>query len=237
MPSPAEILQTRIELHLARGEAFAAERLRRKLRETPRWTLEELEAGDRPLEAMSDDARGWSLQQLGLPMKVCGAFEQYGVLWVRELLHWTEERMLLAPGLRGPTTRNRVKQALARVGLALRTPTPDEPSEPLPPRVELARRRSFVAGLSESRTRTIVRMLASGVSQRQINLALGYAAGAHWAAWRVNQRLKQMLAAGYSPSEIAEHLGLEPRSSSWDQAVEYFGRLLPNDAACASADS
>ena len=42
-----------------------------------------------------------------------------------------------------------------------------------------------------------------------------------------------MLAAGYSPGEIAEHLGLEPRTSSWDQAIEYFGKLLPNNAACA----
>ena len=227
MPSPAEILQTRIELHRARGEEFAAARLREQLAQAPKWTLEELEAGDRPLEAISDDPRGWSLQQLGLPMKVCGAFEQYNVLWVRELLQWTEQRMLLAPGLRGPVTRHRVQQALARVGLALRAPRSGERPEPLPPRIALARRRSFVAGLSETRTRTIVKLLASGVSQRKVNRVLGYAAGAHWAAWRVNQRLKQMLAAGHSAEEIAEHLGIEPRSSSWDQAVEYLGRLLP----------
>lgn len=237
MPSPAEILQTRIELHRARGEEFAAARLSEQLPEAPKWTLEELQAGDRPLEAISDDPRGWSLQQLGLPMKVCGAFEQYGVLWVRELLEWTEARMLLAPGLRGPTTCNRVKQALARVGLALRMPTPDETPEPLPPRIALARRRSFFAGLSEARTRTIVKLLASGVSQRQINLALGYAAGAHWAAWRVNQRLRQMLAAGHSAEEIAEQLGIEPRTPSWDQAIEYLRKLSPSGAARSLADS
>ena len=237
MPSPAEILQTRIELHRARGEEFAAARLSEQLPAAPRWTLEELAAGDRPREALSDDARGWSLQQLGLPMKVCGAFEQYGVLWVRELLEWTEERMRSAPGLRGPTTRSRVKQALARVGLALRTPAPDERPEPLPPRMELARRRSFFAGLGEARTRSIVKLLASGVSQRQINRVLGYAAGAHWAAWRVNQRLRQMLAAGHPPEEIAEHLGLDPRTSSWDQAIEYLRKLSPSGAAHTSANS
>ena len=212
-------------MHRARGEDFVAEQLSEQLRNAPHWTLETLEAGDRPAEAISDDARDWSLQQLGLPMKLCGTFEQYGVIWVRELLEWTEQRMRLAPGLRGPKVRARVKQALARVGLSLRTPPPDESPAPLPTRTTLIRRRSFIDGLNETRTRMVVKLLAGGVSQRKINLALGYAAGAHWAAWRVNQRLKRLLAKGAAPVEIAEQLGIDLGSSAWDQVVAYLVRL------------
>ena len=216
-------------MHRARGEDFAADQLSEQLRDTPDWTLEALEAGERPAEAISDDARDWSLQQLGLPMKLCGLFEQYGVIWVRELVEWTEQRMRLAPGLRGPKVRSRVKQALARVGLSLRTPSSDESPAPLPPRTKLIRRRSFVGGLNETRTRMVVKLLAGGVSQRKVNLALGYAPGAHWAAWRVNQRLKRLLATGIAPVEIAEQLGIDLGSSAWDQVVAYLVRLRAAD--------
>jgi hypothetical protein len=231
IPTPAEILQRRIELHHARGEKLAAARLAEQEPESSNWTLEQLEAGDRPIEAISDDPLDLSLQQLGLPMKLCDLFEQYGVLWVRELVLWSEARLLLAPGLRGPTARRQVQQALARVGLSLRQPEPKERPNAPPAARPLARKRSYFGAISPAKTRIVIKLLAAGVSQRQINLALGYSPSAHWAAWRVNQRLKQMLSVGQPPTQIAEELGIESYSSSWEQVVDYLDRLQSKSAA------
>jgi hypothetical protein len=195
------------------------------LPQSPAWTLEGLEAGERFAEAMSDNPLDWSLQQLGLPMRLCDCFEQYGVLWVRELVLWSDARMLLARGLRGPTARRQVQQALARAGLSLRKPEPEKLSEPPPAARALARKRSYFDAISPAKTRTVLKLLATGISQRRINLALGYSAGAHWAAWRVNQRLKQMLSTGQTSTQIAEELGIGSHSSSWDQVVNYLDRL------------
>jgi hypothetical protein len=234
VPTPAEILQRRIELHHARGEKVAAARLAEQEPESSNWTLEQLEAGDRPAQAISDDPLDLSLQQLGLPMKLCDLFEQYGVLWVRQLVLWSDARLLLAPGLRGPTARRQVQQALARVGLSLCRPEPEE-LPAAPPRARpLVRKRSYFGAISPAKTRIVIKLLAAGVSQRQINLALGYSPSAHWAAWRVNQRLKQLLSAGQTATQVAEELGIESHSSSWEQVVDYLGRLqnkcVSNDA-------
>jgi hypothetical protein len=139
--------------------------------------------------------------------------------------------LLLATGLRGPAARQQVQQALSRVGLSLRESEAGELPEPLPPARALARKRTYVDAMSPAKTRTVVKLLAIGVSQRQINLALGYCAGAHWAAWRVNQRLKQMLSVGQTPTQIAEELAIDSRSPSWDQVVAYLNRL---QSKCAS---
>jgi hypothetical protein len=71
--------------------------------------------------------------------------------------------------------------------------------------------------------RQIVQMLANGLTQRQANAAIGYAAGAHWTAGNVVRRLKRRLAAGETPETLVAELGL---AGPGDQQLLGFLRYL-----------
>src|SRR6185312_13060355 len=58
--------------------------------------LEAMEGCGRLAEALEDDPLGLSLAQLGVSLRTLNAFENYGVVWVRDLVQWTESMALVA---------------------------------------------------------------------------------------------------------------------------------------------
>lgn len=211
----AEVLRRRAQLHLdravelgklkgrnakilARNELLMAERCQRKL---------EREI-DRAACANGRRRRAKTLHDLGLSERILGRLATAAIVTLEKLLESPRQRLELIPNLGKPSVK-KLEEALAVHGLALaelrcgevvippkRDPVRQSPSSPRS--IEMAAKRAM-----------IVKLLSEGVSQRQVNVAIGNAAGAHWAAGNVLRKIRRELAAGFRPEAIAAELGLE----------------------------
>lgn len=211
----SEVLRRRAQLHLdraveyakhkgkaskilARNELLMAERCQRKFeREVARAAC-----------ANGRRRRAKTLHDLGLGERILGRLATAGIITLEKLLQCPPQRLELIPNLGKPSVK-KLEASLAVHGLALPElrygevvrPTKvmaDRPKRKTPHSVEMAAKRA-----------RIVKLLSEGVSQRQVNVQIGNAPGAHWAAGNVIRKIRRDLAAGFQPEAIAAELGLE----------------------------
>lgn len=212
--SPAEVLRRRAQLHLdravayseqngraskilARNELLMAERCQRKLeREVARATC------------ANGRRRAKTLHDLGLGERILGRMSVVGIVTLEQLLKCPEQRLLMIPGLGKPSGK-KIVEALAKHGLALPQLKAGKVLPPLKV-VEIRPKRKTPHDVEMAAKRArIVKLLSEGVSQRQVNVQIGNAPGAHWAAGNVLRKIRRDLAAGFRPEAIAADLGLE----------------------------
>lgn len=213
--SRSEVLRRRAQLHwdrvaelaklrgrnakiMARNERLMARRCERKL---------EREI-DRAACANGRRRRAKTLHDLGLSERILGRLATAAIVTLEKLLESPRQRLELIPNLGKPSVK-KLEEALAVHGLALAELRAGEVV--MAPKIETPRRKSCSPRSVEmaAKRARIVKLLSEGVSQRQVNVAIGNAAGAHWAAGNVLRKIRRELAAGFRLEAIAAELGLE----------------------------
>lgn len=213
--SRAEVLRRRAQLHLDRADELS----NLKSRNAKIMARNELLMAKRCERRMERELaraaringrrrKPKTLHDLGLHERILGRMSVVGIVTLEQLLKCPEQRLLMIPGMGKPSGK-KIVEALAKHGLALPQLKAGEVSAPLKVfEIRPKRKTSHEVEMAAKRAR-IVKLLSEGVSQRQINVAIGNAPGAHWAAGNVIRRIRRELAAGFQPEAIAAQLGLE----------------------------
>ena len=183
IPTPREILLSRVVVHLARGEYDVCRALRREIQSRDKargWTM--------PADECPGELR--SLADLGFSLFVCRIFERHGVVYAGDLARWSEAQLRSVTHLGTRRMIKKIYEVLQSCGLTLRDP---EPGEPKPRRPPLARwlerrRRHRLKRRSDRRRRQIEHLLSRGVSEREISRRLGYRS--HTTVWAVKRAMR-----------------------------------------------
>lgn len=216
--SPVDLLRHQLEMHrrgTKEGPAVDAHRIAElqqqlaELVERGAGILEAIEGRDRLEESLRGDPLDLAVAQLGVSMRTLNALEGCGVIWVRELIQWTEPMVLATAGLNAAAA-SEIKAALDSLGLSLRVAEP-APPKPVHPRGAQAKKLAAVLlapiGDVRLRQRAMLIALARGASEREANIAVGLSPGAHYAPGSLKRRIRHQLASAAAPSEIIGQFG------------------------------
>jgi hypothetical protein len=195
------------------------------------WKLEVLESSERLKQAIADwTTKGHddelAVAQLNIDERLLSALDTRAVIWVRELLQWTEPMILALPSA-GETLLSDLKQKLAERGLKLREAGPSE--VPVVPAVKyrLTRERNEKRGKRVSKDETIVRHrgvlrgLADGASYEELGQQFGMTRSA---VNNIRHALRKRVRSGEPPLEIARGLGFI-HSKIRSRVVSYLASL------------
>lgn len=179
------------------------------------WKLEVLENSERFKEAIS----AWlteghedelAVAQLDIDERLLTALDTRGVIWLRDLLQWTEP-MILALPMVAESLLNDLKQKLAERGLKLREATADEEAALPPIKYRLSRPREAKRGpgrRTEDETVTKHRGILRGLADGSTLDALGRQFGMNSnAVGNLRRSWRRRVRSGDEPLEIARGLG------------------------------
>lgn len=199
----------------------------------PKWKLEALEAAaltPAAIEAWTTEGgeNELAVAELDISDHMLTQLDEREVVWVRQLIAWTSEMVLLLPDT-GEVALARLQKALADRGLKLRDPEPGEKSAIPTAKYRLndpkpkSKKRPGMKPKDETkaRRRGMLRGLADGVSydelRRQWNTN-----SSNISAFR--QKLRERVKAGEHPVDIAKSMGFV-HSQVRARVVSYLASL------------
>ena len=187
---PREMFLRRIQVHRWRGEYDVARLLWQE------YTRHE-ELADWPID---DDCPGElrSLVDLGFSLFACRLLEREGIVYAGDLAKRSAADLRAILHIGSPQMLEKIRKALANVGLRLRRRRPGEPRPHRPPlarhveRHHRRHRRRRIAQLSERRKQQIMYLVSKNVSEREISRRLGYRS--HTTVWAVKREMRRIVA-------------------------------------------
>lgn len=216
-PTPAEILRRRAEIHRRRGEHTDAESI--------------LSAPQHEHTIPADEQSPpefRTIYELGLPPRIAGPLERYGVIFAGDLCGYTAERLRLIKEF-GDVSIAAIREALAAIGLRLRSLAPGEMPPPLPEPIATPRQRRPLPHLTPHQVDRIFELIASGASQREIARRMRIARWTVWNRLRVfKEMVRSLFQLGATTQQIESRLGRDRwqvwlKSLAWDEKKKHCG--------------